>query len=174
MVHKFLQLWLVLLTVVLLYHPSLQLIIEGFAVHQNTDSNVPSIILPNLCLHGARWDREAEQLSPLSDGEDTRGTRCSVLLTLKPSAHSESTTTSTAVCATYYDCPVLLVTSGSVREATVQSAPKLCTVPLPCSARWEQTTRTQELNSQEGLVTSPELSNGKYCPAVFLTCEWPT
>ena len=166
-------LWLLLLTYCCIIF--MQLIIEGFPIHQNTGSNVPNIILPNLGLHGARWDREAEQISPLSDGEDARGTRCSVLLTLKPSAHSEITTTSTAVCATKksYDCPVLLVTSGSVREATVQSAPKLCTVPLPCSTNWEQMTRTQELQGQEGQSTSPELSNDN-CPAVFLSCEWPT
>ena len=154
---------------------SMQLIIEGFPVHPYPDSDVPSIILQNLCLHGARWDRQTEQLSPLSnDGEHTsRGpTKCSVLLTLKPSPqpHSEATTIGAGgTCC--YDCPLLLVSSGSVREAMVQSAPRLCTVPLPCSSgNWpkQQTARTPE-----GQGTSPELVSDN-CPAVFLSCEWPT
>jgi hypothetical protein len=158
---------------------SLQLVIEGFPIHQYTDSDVPSIILRNLCLHGARWNRQTKQLSPLSDGEHTsKGpTRCSILLTLNPSRqpHSEASTIGGAAAARCcYDCPLLLVTSGSVREATVQFAPRLCTVPLPCSSGDWPKQQMAPAGTPEGQGTSPDELTSDNCPAVFLSCEWPT
>ena len=156
---------------------SMQLIIEGFPVHPYPDSDVPSIILRNLCLHGARWDRQTEQLSSLGDGEQSsRGpTRCSVLLTLKPSPQPHSKATTVGACGTCcYDCPLLLVTSGSVREATVQSAPRLCTVPLSCSSGNCSWPKQPTARTPEGQGTSPEELVSDNCPAIFLSCEWPT
>lgn len=139
-------------------------------IHRNTDSDIPSIVLPDMRLHGARWDGHTAQLVPLSDDDDTRATRCRLLLTLKQTvAHSAE------ICATY-DCPVLLVISSSVRETTLQSSTtlRLCTVPLPCSANWEQQMRTNEPHTQGDTSTSLEQKRTGDCSlAVFLGCEWP-
>ena len=149
----------------------IQLLIEGFSVHHNSDSNAPTIIFSDLYLHGARWDGQTEQLSPLSEGEDTAGgTRCSILITLKQPDFENATTN--AVCAAY-NCPLLLVISGSVREATVQSAPKLCTLPLACSPNWDQILARTHCHGQEGQSTPSELVGDDY-PKVYLSCEWPT
>ena len=169
---------------IVIYHVNInivQLIIGDLSLHQNNDA----IVFSDLSLHGARWEESTMQLCPLHDGQDKKTTQhCSLLLTLsRQTAHSSDSASCPqpgTSAARMYNCPLLLLSSGAALEASVNSAPLLCSIQLPCSCEWVEPSATAILMTthqtpcERDTTPTQPLVGCNWLPSVFLSCELPT
>ena len=154
----------------------IQLITGDLSLHLSR-VNAPSLIFPNLSLHGVSWDEDTSQLCLLSEGEERETTKCSLLLHVTQTDTSSDSTgpasspqTQTGDPGRMYDCPLLLLSSGDSLEASLKSSPVLCSVRLPCSCEWVEPVAMTTV----ACPTQTPIDCNYQSPSMFLSCEWPT